>query len=248
MDPILMHTGPTPPDARIAAFRPARPIRARCLLALSLALAVAAPAAFAADRDVSKVNGSITVEPGERYRTLDTVNGSINIGAGARVANAETVNGSIRVAENVQAGGLATVNGAIRVDGKVSVQDDVSTVNGGIFVDRGGTIGGNVSTVNGAIGLVATDVGGGIETVNGDVTVGIGSHVKGGLRVKKSGKQWISFSKPKIPRVVIGPDARVDGPLVFEREVALYVHRTGRTGPVTGATAIRYDGATAPPR
>lgn len=229
-----------------AAKMKAPTMRARGLLAVSLTLALAAPPTFAADRDVDKVNGSITVEAGERYGNLETVNGSINIGAGARVADAETVNGGIRVSENVQAGGLSTVNGSIRVAPHVTMNNDVGTVNGSVFVDRGGSIRGDVETVNGAIGLVDTDVSGGIETVNGDVTVGAGSHVMGGLHYEKPGRQWISFGKRKPPRVVIGPNARVDGPLMFEREVVLYVHGTARTGPITGATAVRYDGPTPP--
>jgi hypothetical protein len=52
--------------------------------------------------------------------------------------------------------------------------------------------------------------------------------------------------KKRKPRIVIGPNAVVEGPLVFKREVNLYVHRTARIGQVTGATAVRYDGATAP--
>ncbi|MGH8078799.1 MAG: hypothetical protein ACREPE_15975, partial [Lysobacter sp.] len=210
-------------------------MRTRCLLALSLSLAVTTSAAFAADRDVDKVNGNITVEAGERYGDLGTVNGSINIGAGARVADAETVNGSIRVSEKVQAGGLSTVNGSIRVATNVTMNDDVGTVNGSIFIDRGGNIRGDVETVNGGIGLVDTDLSGGIETVNGDVTVGVGSHVTGGIHYEKPSKQWISLGKRQTPRVVIGPNARVDGALLFEREVVLYVHSTARTGPITGA-------------
>ncbi len=226
----------------------ATPIRGHRGLALSLALALVAPTALALDRNIDKVNGSITVEAGERYGELGTVNGSINIGAGARVADAETVNGSIRVAENVQVGGLSTVNGSIRVASNVTVNDDVATVNGSIFVDRGSSVRGDVGTVNGGIGLVDTDVAGGIETVNGDITVGVRSHVTGGIHYEKPTKQWISLGKPKLPRVVIGPHARVDGPLVFERPVVLYVHATARTGPITGATAVRYDGAKPPPR
>jgi len=224
------------------------PMRARGLLAVSLTLALAAPAALAADRDVDKVNGSIHVEAGERYGNLQTVNGSINIDAGARVAGVETVNGSIRVSENVQTGGLSTVNGSIRVATHVTMNNDIGTVNGSVFVDRGGTVRGGIETVNGAIGLIDTDVTGGIETVNGDVTVGAGSHVNGGIHYDKPSRQWISFGKPKPPRVVIGPNARVDGPLVFERAVVLYVHATARTGPITGARPLRYDGATPPVR
>lgn len=251
MDASLLEAAPTK-AAPMTAIAPATLLpgvgRGRCLLALTVALALIGPTAVAADRDIDKVNGSITVEAGERYGDLGTVNGSINIGAGARVADAETVNGSIRVAENVQAGGLSTVNGSIRVATNATVNDGIGTVNGSIFVDRGGNIRGDVETVNGAIGLVDTDVGGGVETTNGDVTVGAGSHVKGGLRYVKPSKQWISFGKRKPPRVVIGPNARVDGPLVFEREVVLYVHGTARIGPVSGATAVRYDGATPPAR
>jgi hypothetical protein len=103
-----------------------------------------------------------------------------------------------------------------------------------------------VETVNGSIGLVDTDLGGGIDTVNGDVTVGVGSHVSGGLHYGKQ-KQWgIRFGEPKIPRVVIGPNARVDGELRFERTVELYVHSSARTGKITGATPIRFDTPTPP--
>ena len=105
---------------------------------------------------------------------------------------------------------------------------------------------GGIETVNGAIGLVDTDVSGGIETVNGDVTVGVSSHVRGGLHFGKQNKQFLSFGKPRIPRVIIGPDARVDGPLHFEREVVLYVHATAKTGAITGAKAIRFDTPTPP--
>ena len=221
---------------------PIRPLLARPLLVLALSLAFAP--AFA-QQDIDKVNGAITVEAGERYGNLQTVNGSIKVGASARVASAQTVNGSIRVASGVQAGGLSTVNGSIRVDENVQVNDDVSTVNGSVFIDRGGNVRGNVETVNGAIGLVDTDVSGDVETVSGDTTVGIGSHVRGGIRYRKPSRALISL-KGRTPRVIVGPDARVDGPLVFEREVKLYVHSSATIGPVTGATAVRYESDRAP--
>lgn len=213
-------------------------------LALALLLAFAALGVQATDRDVSKVNGGIAVEDGGTYGRLETVNGGIEVGAKARVAHAETVNGGIEVGASSQTGPLETVNGGIRIEHDVTT-GDLTTVNGGIFVDRGGKVGGDIETVNGAIGLVDTDVTGGLETVNGDVTVGVGSHVRGGLRYEKN-RSLISLGKPRVPRVVIGPNARVDGPLVFEREVELYVHATAKTGPITGAKAIRFD-ATMPP-
>ncbi|MFD0740332.1 hypothetical protein ACFQZQ_13690 [Lysobacter koreensis] len=220
----------------------ASPLRTRRLLPLCLSLALFAPAAFASNQDIDKVNGSITVDASDRVGDLDTVNGSINIGAHARTGDAETVNGSIRVASNVQCGGLSTVNGSIRVEDNVQMNAGLATVNGSIFVDRKGNVRGDVETVNGGIGLVDTDVSGGIETVNGDVTVGVGSHVRGGIHYEKPSRQWISFSKRRDPRVVIGANARVDGPLLFERKVELYVHDSAQIGPVTGATAVRYSG------
>lgn len=198
-------------------------------------------------RDIDKVNSSITAEAGQAYGDLSTVNGAIRVDSRATIGEAGTVNGSIRVEDNVRSRGLSTVNGGIRVGNGARIDGDVETVNGEVFIDRGGQVTGGVATVNGAIGLVETALGRGIETVNGNITVGVGSHVKGGIRVEKPGKNWgIRIGKPKVPRVVIGPDAVVEGPLVFEREVRLYVHQSARIGPVTGATAQRYASARPP--
>lgn len=219
----------------------------RNALFFSLALALAAPAAYADGQDIDKVNGSITADAGQTYGDLETVNGSIRLEAGARAGDAETVNGSIHVADNVQARSLTTVNGSIRAAGKVQLGGGAETVNGSIFFDRGGRLGKGVATVNGAIGLVGTEVGGDVETVNGDVTVGIDSHVHGRLRVEKATSNWMPIRlERRKPRIVIGPNAVVDGPLVFEREVTLYVHSSARVGKISGATAVRYDGARAP--
>ena len=143
-------------------------------------------------------------------------------------------------AVNISATGIADALGM----NDVQVRKDVETVNGSIFTDRGTTIGGNVDTVNGAIGLVGTQLAGGIETVNGDITVGIGSHVKGGIKVEKP-RGW-SMKPRRDPRIIIGPNAVVEGPLVFERPVTLYVHTSARIGAVTGATAKPFSTDTAP--
>jgi hypothetical protein len=212
--------------------------------ALFLTLALSIGSAMAAE-DVSKVNGSITAEPGQTYGDLETVNGSIRIGGGATTDNAGTVNGSIAVGDKAVTGDLETVNGSIKLERDVTVNGGVQTVNGSIFIDRGGKLKGDVETVNGAIGLVATQVGGGIETVRGNVTVGIDSHVRGGLAVRKS-QGMFNMEPKRDPVIIIGPNAVVEGPLVFERPVTLYVHRTAKTGTVTGATAKTFDGPTAP--
>lgn len=222
------------------------PLR-RCPLAVTLTLLIAMPLAGFAQDSIDKVNGSITAEAGQSYGDLETVNGSVRIGDGAKVRDAETVNGSIKVGNDVQADSLSTVNGSIRIGTGLRASGDLETVNGSIFVDRGGSLD-DISTVNGAIGLVDTDLSGGIETVSGDITVGVGSHVRGGIKVEKPNGNWmpLNMGKRKPPRIIIGPNAVVDGPLVFEREVTLYVHDSARTGAITGATAMPYSGTRAP--
>lgn len=228
--------------------------------ALSATLFLAAPASA---QDVSKVMGTIEVEASQTAGDLDTVNGRISIGAGAttgdvatvngrieagdgaRAGSMETVNGRIELGHDVQAGSLETVNGRIRTGERARIGGDVETVNGGIFIDRGGQVDGDVESVNGAVGLVATEVTGGIRMVHADLTVGAGSHVHGTVRYHKP-QSTFSFGKRRVPRVVIGPGARVDGALVFEHEVQLHVHETATIGPVTGATAQRYSGDRAP--
>lgn len=224
----------------------------RLTLSLAVGLAVVAPMACAADADgvtsIDKVNGSIDAVAGQRYGALETVNGAIHIADGVQTGNATTVNGSIKVGDQARTGDVTTVNGSIHLGVRVQAGGALETVNGGIFVDRGGQVGKGVTTVNGAIGLVGTDVGGGIDTVNGDITVGVDSHVHGGIKVEKQGTSWlpITFGKRTPPRIIIGPNAVVDGPLVFEREVKLYVHASARVGSIRRAAPVRFEGAHAP--
>ena len=81
-----------------------------------------------------------------------------------------------------------------------------------------------------------------MRLVNGDITIGNGSHVHGGILVEKNKGIQIGWgsSKPKVPRIIIGPNAIVDGELRFERKVDLYVHTTAKVGTVIGATAQAY--------
>ncbi|PBJ84094.1 hypothetical protein CMZ84_06495 [Lysobacteraceae bacterium NML93-0399] len=241
-------------------------VRARLRPAsLLLAVTLALSGATFAQSDISKVNGGVEAEAGQTYRDLSTVNGGIRIGDNATARDVETVNGGIRAGDGItvedmetvnggiqtgartQAKSLTTVNGGIRVGADARIDGNVESVSGGIFVDRGSRVDGNVSTVNGAIGLVGTEVTGDVKTVNGDVTVGAGSQVRGKVVVEKPSSNWfpVTISR-RNPRVIIGPDVVVDGPLEFKREVTLYVHASARTGAISGATAIPYDSARAP--
>ena len=200
------------------------------------------------ERGIDKINGGITATAGQNYGDLSTVNGGIDLERGTRAEDVETVNGGIEAGDDVHTRSVSTVNGSIRFGQRATIDGSVETVNGGIFVDRGSRVHRDVSTVNGGIGLVDTDLDGSIETVNGDVTVGVGSHVKGGIRVEKPTGNWgLRMGKPKVPRIVIGPNAVVEGSLVFEREVTLHVHQSARIGKVIGASVRPYTTAT-PPR
>ncbi|AKC86839.1 hypothetical protein [Pseudoxanthomonas suwonensis] len=218
-------------------------IRSLAPLAFAVAMACSLPAL--AQESISKVNGSIETTAGRSYGDLETVNGAVRIADGVQAGDASTVNGSITAGDGARVDSLETVNGSIRLGRNVQVAGDIETVNGSVFTDQGSTVGGNVETVNGAIGLVRTQVGRNLETVNGDITVGIGSHVRGGITVERN-RGWFQGTPKRKPRVVIGPDAVVDGPLEFRREVTLYVHRSARTGPVTGAEAVIFESETAP--
>ncbi len=217
------------------------------LLAASAAAMAHDPEQHGSGHSIDKVNGGITAAAGQAYGDLSTVNGGIDLERGAQAEDVETVNGGIEAGDDVSARSVSTVNGGIRFGQRARIDGDVETVNGGIFIDRGGNVRRDVSTVNGAIGLVDTDLGGGIETVNGDITVGVGSHLKGGIHVEKPNGNWgFRMGKPKVPKVVIGPNAVVEGDLVFEREVKLYVHQSARIGNVSGASAQRYNSPTPP--
>ncbi|MGY1459353.1 hypothetical protein ACW5F0_12020 [Luteimonas sp. A534] len=222
-------------------------IRTSCFV-LALTAFVTAGSAWAAE-DIVRTNGAVATTAGGEYGRLATTNGSIRMADGVTAGPASTTNGSISTGNDVTAESLSTVNGSIRVGERARITESVETVNGSVLIDRGSKVGGNVGNANGAIGLIATEVRGDVEMSNGDLTIGIGSHVHGGVRVRKAGSNWMPIRvSTRRQRVIIGPGAVVDGPLEFEREVVLYVHDTARIGAVTGAEPVRYSTPTAPPR
>jgi DUF4097 and DUF4098 domain-containing protein YvlB len=213
----------------------------RFVLALSLAIIFSSHAASAKNQDISKVNGSISTDSGQSYGDLDTVNGSIRIDDNVKAEDVETVNGSITSASNAQLKSAETVNGSINLGEATQVQGPVGTVNGALSIGKHSVIAEDLSTVNGRIVVLEAQIKGGISTVSGDITVGANSHVYGGILVEKPSGNWgWSWGKQLPPRIIIGPNARVDGELRFEREVELYVHTSAKTGKVTGAKVLSY--------
>jgi hypothetical protein len=219
----------------------------RSFLAFALgALLLQAGSAVAAD-DITRSNGSIATEPGVEYGVLKTSNGGIRLADDVVAADVSTINGGIRAGDGIRSDSIATVNGGVRIGKRATITGSVRTVNGSILVGHGGHVGGNVETTNGAIGLVATEVGGDVAISNGDLTIGVDSHVRGSVHVRKASANWMPIRiTTRRQRVVIGPGVVIDGSLVIEREVALYVHDTARIGEVTGAEPVRYSTPTAP--
>jgi len=213
----------------------------RHLLALALVLALPV-VAQASDNDIDKVNGTAQVDAGQHAGNVSTVNGAVRVGDNAVVQKASTVNGSVNLGDHAQATAVDTVNGGVNLGSAARVSGAVSTTNGGIHLEQGADVAGKVGNVNGSINLNAAHVGGGLQTTNGDVTVGANSRVEGGILVDKPGG-WSWSSNNRLPHVVIGPHAVVQGTLEFRREVVLQVSDSAQIGPVKGATPVKFSGA-----
>jgi len=212
-------------------------------LAFTLALAFCLPlAALAGDGDIDKINGTARVEAGQHAGDVSTVNGAVRIGDNATVREASTVNGAVELGRHVQAESLGTVNGSVTVGSDSRIRDKIEAVNGTIRLNHNADVGGRVSNVNGAILLDDAHVAGGLGTVGGDITVGAGSRVEGGILVDKPGG-WFHFGDSRPPHIVIGPHAVVQGTLDFRREVVLEVSDSAQIGPVKGATPVKFSGA-----
>ena len=195
----------------------------------------------------TSVNGSITVgENAVVTGGVKTVNGSIRVDSGARIESASTVNGGVKIADNVQSDDLSTVNGSIKVGESATVSGEIEAVNGRINVEKGTTVSRSVSNVNGQIELSGAEVGTDVSTVTGDVKVVDGTVVKGDLIVEKPSNWGWGNSKNRKPRIVVGPGSTIEGVIVLEREVELYISETANVGGVRGVMsmddAVRFSG------
>jgi len=205
---------------------------------LSVLLYAVSAVALGSSGNLSKINGSIEVEPGQQVGDVETVNGSISIGSDARVRGVETVNGSVRLEARAEAESVETVNGAVAIGENAVVTGEVSTVNGKMTLLHGARVDGRVENVNGAFRLEGAAVRGGLGTVNGDLFIGAGSVVDGGVLIEKpSGWHW---SKTDRPRVTIESGATVNGALRFDREVDLWLGAGAVVGAIEGVQPLRH--------
>lgn len=183
------------------------------------------------------VNGSVTVGSDAVVTGgLRTVNGSIRVGSGSTILDAKTVNGGLSMAEGVEARDLGTVNGAIKIGEKVSVDGDVSAVNGSITLKKSARVAGELGNVNGRITVDGATVEGNVKTVRGDIRLH-DAVLKSDLIVEKP-SMWSNSDKKRKPRVVIGPGSRVEGTVIIEHEVELFISESAEVGSVSGIMSL----------
>lgn len=222
-----------------------------------LAALIAAPACANVNKSItigdntetgseSTVNGSISVGSGSTVNgSLSTVNGTIRIDRDAKAGDIETVNGSIRIGDGTVVDDVESVNGSIRIGERVVVDGEIDVVNGKITLGTGSRVTDGVSNVNGEFQISGTEIGGNLSTTNGDVWLMDGSILQGDLIVEKPGG-WGNRNRNRKPKIVIGPDSRVAGTVVVEREVELFISDTAEVGGVSGemsmADAVRFSG------
>lgn len=165
----------------------------------------------------SSIHAPIVLRPGARLGAADGVHSSISVGPGAWLGNGESINGKIQVCSEGRTGPLTTVNGAILLLPAAQVDGDIETQNGAIEAEA--------ATIRGSLR------GGG-----GDITLR-GTQVTGDIRIGPARKRLFGGGNKALPRIVLGPGAVVEGDLVFEREVELFVHVDAKIGEVAGAVA-----------
>jgi hypothetical protein len=186
------------------------------------------------------INGPVDIPAGTTAESATTINGGVTVGDGAKVGEAATVNGGIRLGADSTTSSARTVNGGIDVGNGAHIAENVEAVNGGIHLGNGADVGGSLTNINGGIRIDSAHVGKGISTYNGDIEISNGSHIEGGIHVQKP--DFGNESMKRVPRIVIGNGAVVDGTLKFDRDVKLLVSDGAKIGPVEGATVQLFSG------
>jgi len=213
-----------------------------CLAASALVIfawAASPEDSLAADgRSLSKVNGSIRAEAGQAYDSLSTVNGDVRVSSGATADEAKTVNGDVTLENDARIGRVSTVNGSLRIGEGAAVGREASTVNGSVKLDRRSRVDGDISTVSGEIELRGAEVAGTLSSVNGDIDLTEGSHVRGGIIIRKNRSSW-GWDHDDLPRISVCSTCVVEGELRFERPVELRVEQGGKIGTVVGDSVKR---------
>ncbi|PIP80831.1 MAG: hypothetical protein COW84_03085 [Gammaproteobacteria bacterium CG22_combo_CG10-13_8_21_14_all_40_8] len=207
----------------------------KTLVSLAFASLLSSTALMAQEH--STVNSDIEVHSGEGAQDVSSVNGDILVHDNAEVGSIATVNGDINIQSGATLGSISTVNGDIDLDTNVSISKDIGSVNGDMHFKSGSKIQGDITSVNGDLDLDNVNVQGHITVVTSDIEIKNGTHIEGGLRVKKSKHQgWfltmLNFSKDNKPKIIIGDNVVINGPVVFEREVDLTMAKSAKVATI----------------
>ena len=87
--------------------------------------------------------------------------------------------------------------------------------------------------------MMGAQVEGSVLTASGNVTIGADTCVAGAVHVLKRSNGWFPVAVKKKPVVIIGPNATVKGPLLFDQPVILHVDQSARIGEIKGIAPTR---------
>ena len=215
--------------------------------------------ANASNGDISKVNGSIRVTAEEPAGDVSTVNGSIHIEDGGRAEDVETVNGSISIGADAVVGSIETVNGRVSF-GEARVQRRWTPSTDPL--NSCGQDAGQRTRRHGQWRRATRAERERGRRRNQRQRQDLARSCAGRRRaahdqwrhrgrrrlprrrrilVEKPNASWF-WRKQRVPQIVIGPGAVVEGTLKFEREVELYVSESAKIGAVEGAKPVMFSG------
>jgi hypothetical protein len=193
--------------------------------------------------DTNKLSDDIQIAAGQHVGNLSTVSGNVDVGSSAVAGNVNTVSGSVVLRRQARANDLGTVSGNIQLENNAFAAGDVGSVSGSIALGSAAQVKGHLANVSESITLNDAQVDRGIETVSGDITIGAGSRVEGGILVNQPKQGKIHYGTGHTPTIVIGPHAVVLGLLDFRQAVILKVSSSAQIGDVRGAVVEKFSGA-----
>ncbi len=190
---------------------------------------------------IDVTSGDITLGPRAQSATIDSTSGNVHVMQSAIVNGAiDTTSGDVRLMAGARSNGIDTSSGNVELAANVSVNGTIDT-SSGYVVGTAAQIMGSIDTSSGDISLTASRVNGSVLTNSGRVHVVMRSVIGGNLKLRKNNCDWSWFSSCKTQEttVIIGANSAINGALIAERPVRLYVHPSARVGRIIGDQITR---------
>lgn len=166
-----------------------------------------------------------------------SVGGAITVAAGAKGGNLSSVTGDIKVGQGGVASSAQTVTGSIRLASDSRVLRTVRTTTGAIVAEKGAEVAGGISTLTGDIDLAGAKVKGGLRSTSGTITLRGDTIIEGGITLDDVQVDEKSPDVLRFPRILIGPHARIEGPIISKRGAVVIASVNAHVGPIEGAHA-----------